>query len=113
MYLGKVIGTVVSTIKVPTLTGSKFLIIEKINQDLTAKKQTEIAIDTVGADKVMWGSDYPRTMTAITYRMSYDFIVKTEMLTDDEKSLFLGENARRFYGFEALPELPYIKNMSE
>jgi ethanolamine utilization protein EutN len=49
MYLGKVIGTVVSTVKVPTLTGCKFLIVEKINQDLTAKKQTEIAIDTVGA----------------------------------------------------------------
>ena len=49
MYLGKVIGTVVSTIKVPSLTGSKFLIVEKINQDLTAKKQTEIAVDTVGA----------------------------------------------------------------
>ena len=46
MYLGKVIGTVVSTIKTPSLTGSKFLIVEKINQDLTAKKQTEI---TVGA----------------------------------------------------------------
>ena len=43
MYLGKVIGTVVSTIKTPSLTGSKFLIVEKINQDLTAKKQTEIA----------------------------------------------------------------------
>ena len=26
MYLGKVIGTVVSTIKTPSLTGSKFLI---------------------------------------------------------------------------------------
>jgi ethanolamine utilization protein EutN len=38
MYLGKVIGTVVSTCKVPSLTGSKFLIVEKINQDLTAKK---------------------------------------------------------------------------
>lgn len=49
MYLGKVIGTVVSTIKVPTLTGCKFLIIEKINQDLTEQKQTEIAVDTVGA----------------------------------------------------------------
>ena len=49
MYLGKVIGTVVSTIKTPSLTGSKFLIVEKINQDLTAKKQTEIAVDTVGA----------------------------------------------------------------
>ena len=49
MYLGKVIGTVVSTIKVPSLDGSKFLIVEKINQDLTAKKQTEVAVDTVGA----------------------------------------------------------------
>ena len=71
------------------------------------------AIDTVGADKLMWGSDYPRTITAITYRMSYDFVLKTEVLSDEEKRLFLGENARRFYGFENLPELPYIKNMSE
>ena len=71
------------------------------------------AIDTVGADKLMWGSDYPRTITAITYRMSYDFVLKTEELSDQEKRLFLGENARRFYGFENLPELPYIKNMSE
>ena len=37
------------TSKAPSLTGSKFLIVEKINQDLTAKKQTEIAVDTVGA----------------------------------------------------------------
>ena len=29
------------------------------------------------------------------------------------KHLILGENACRFYGFTALPELPYIKNMSE
>ena len=71
------------------------------------------AIDTVGADKLMWGSDYPRTITAITYRMSYDFVLKTKELSDQEKRLFLGENARRFYGFENLPELPYIKNMSE
>ena len=67
----------------------------------------------VGMDKLMWGSDYPRTITAITYRMSYDFIVKSSELTDSEKRLFLGENARRFYGFEHLKELPYIKNMSE
>ena len=71
------------------------------------------AIDTVGADKLMWGSDYPHTITAITYRMSYDFVLKTKELSDQEKRLFLGENARRFYGFENLPELPYIKNMSE
>ena len=61
----------------------------------------------------MWGSDYPRTITAITCRMSYDFITKSSELSDEEKRLFLGENARRFYGCGDLPELPYIKNMSE
>lgn len=71
------------------------------------------AADMVGIEKLMWGSDYPRTITAITYRMSYDFIIKSDCLTEGEKSLFLGENARRFYGFGNLPQLPYIKNMSE
>lgn len=71
------------------------------------------AIDMVGADKLMWGSDYPRTITAITYKMSYDFILKTNDLTDREKRLFLGENAEKFYGFSNLPDLPYVKNMSE
>ena len=71
------------------------------------------AADLVGMDKLMWGSDYPRTITAITYKMSYDFVLKTDELTEDEKAQFLGLNARRFYGFKDLVELPYIKNMSE
>lgn len=71
------------------------------------------AADLVGMEKLMWGSDYPRTITAITYRMSYDFIVKSSALTPEEKALFLGRNAERFYGFKNLPELPYVKNMSE
>lgn len=71
------------------------------------------AIDTVGVEKLMWGSDYPRTICAITYKMSYDFITRSNELTDEEKTLFLGENARKFYGFQDLVELPYIKNMSE
>lgn len=79
----------------------------------SAVKAIRQAINEVGAEKLMWGSDYPRTITAITYRMSYDFITKTSELTDLEKKLLLGENAKRFYGFGELPELPYIKNMSE
>ena len=71
------------------------------------------AASLVGMEKLMWGSDYPRTITAITYRMSYDFVVKSQELSDEEKRLFLGENARRFYGFKELIALPYIKNMSE
>lgn len=71
------------------------------------------AADLVGMDKLMWGSDYPRTITAITYRMSYDFILKSSELSHEEKALFLGRNAERFYSFQHLVELPYIKNMSE
>jgi len=71
------------------------------------------AASLVGMEKLMWGSDYPRTITAITYRMSYDFALKSKLLTDEEKELFLGENARKFYRFQKLTDLPYIKNMSE
>lgn len=78
-----------------------------------AVKAIREAADEVGFEKLMWGSDYPRTITAITYRMSYDFILKSDELTDEEKRLFLGENAKNFYQFGDLPDLPYIKNMSE
>lgn len=71
------------------------------------------AADLVGMEKLMWGSDYPRTITAITYRMSYDFILKSKEMTDEEKAMFLGGNAIGFYRIEDPIELPYIKNMSE
>jgi predicted TIM-barrel fold metal-dependent hydrolase len=71
------------------------------------------AADEVGVDKLMWGSDYPRTITAITYKMSYDFIVKSPLLTEEEKAKFLGENARRLFGFGDLPVPKHVKNMSE
>ena len=79
----------------------------------TAIRRLREAAEWVGMDRLMWGSDYPRTITAITYRMSYDFVEKSAELTADEKAQFLGGNAERFYGFKNLPELPYIKNMSE
>lgn len=79
----------------------------------TAIRRIREAADLVGMDRLMWGSDYPRTITAITYRMSYDFVEKSSELTDSEKAMFLGGNAKLFYGFGNLPELPYVKNMSE
>lgn len=78
-----------------------------------AIKAIREAADLVGYEKLMWGSDYPRTITAITYKMSYDFISKSEEILESDKRLFLGLNAQAFYGFKNLPELPYIKNMSE
>jgi len=79
----------------------------------TAVRRIREAGEWVGMERLMWGSDYPRTITAITYRMSYDFVEKSTELSDAEKVAFLGQNAQRFYGFTNLPELPYVKNMSE
>lgn len=69
--------------------------------------------DICGMEKLMWGSDYPRTMTAITYRMSWDFIDKSPLLSADDKHLFFHQNAAAFYGFMNLPEMPYIHHMAE
>ena len=71
------------------------------------------AADICGMEKLMWGSDYPRTMTAITYLMSRDFIEKSAELTDREKTLFLGENAGEVYRFENLPGPEKTINMVE
>jgi len=71
------------------------------------------ARDICGMEKLMWGSDYPRTMTAITYRMSWDFVDKSPLLTGEEKQLFFHRNAEKFYRFRDLPEMPYVHHMAE
>ncbi|MCR5671693.1 MAG: amidohydrolase [Butyrivibrio sp.] len=69
------------------------------------------ARDICGMDKLMWGSDYPRTMTDITYIMAVRFIEESKKLTNEEKCAFLGKNAMRFYGFDFNGSLPVIDNM--
>ena len=49
MYLGRVIGTVVSTSKNKDLVGMKLLIVEKLTERLEREGSTEIAVDSVGA----------------------------------------------------------------
>ena len=79
----------------------------------SAVKAIRTAIDICGIDKLMWGSDYPRTMTAITYDMSKDFVEKSDDLSEEEKRKFLGENAEKFYGFGKLDVPEKIINMVE
>ena len=69
------------------------------------------ARDICGIEKLMWGSDYPRTMTDITYIMAVRFIAESPKLSDAEKRAFLGENAIRFYGFDKAERMPVIPNM--
>lgn len=79
----------------------------------SAIKAIKEAIDICGIDNLMWGSDYPRTMVEITYKMSFDFILKSKDLTETEKEKILFENAKTFYGFTDLTECEKIKNMLE
>lgn len=69
------------------------------------------AAQICGMEKLMWGSDYPRTMTDITYLMAVRFIKETDKLTDEQKAAFLGKNAMRFYGFPDTGEIAQTKNM--
>ncbi|MGN1316422.1 MAG: amidohydrolase family protein [Acutalibacteraceae bacterium] len=77
----------------------------------SAVRAIKEAAEICGFEKLMWGSDYPRTMVEITYKMSFDFVLKSKELTEAEKTAFLFENAKDFYGFTNLTECEKIKNM--
>ena len=79
----------------------------------SAIQSIRTAIGICGVEKIMWGSDYPRTMTAITYDMSKEFMEKTSALSEEEKNRILGENAKDFYGFPDLDVPEKIRNMVE
>lgn len=79
----------------------------------SAVKAIKEAAEIAGFEKLMWGSDYPRTMTAITYKMSLDFIEKTNEISEEEKRMLLGGNAKSFYGFGDLKIPEKIRNMVE
>ena len=49
MYLGRVIGNVVSTSKNEHLVGMKLLIVEKLTERLEREGTSEVAVDSVGA----------------------------------------------------------------
>ena len=57
MMLAKVIGTVVCTVKYPTLEGCKLLLLQPVNKDGVPRGKTLVGIDAVGAgvgETVYW-----------------------------------------------------------
>ena len=77
----------------------------------SAIKAINEAADICGFDKLMWGSDYPRTMVEITYKMSFDFVLKSNEISNENKQKFLCDNAKAFYGFDSLKEITPLPNM--
>ena len=49
MHLCRVIGTVLATVKVDTLTGYRLLVVQPVSHDLTEKGYPVVAVDTVSA----------------------------------------------------------------
>ena len=43
--------------------------------------------------------------------MSVDFILKSKEISDENKTIFLFDNAKTFYNFADLEEIEPIKNM--
>ena len=69
-------------------------------QEYPYPKSLEIArwaIETFGADRVMWGTDYPPALNVGTYRQHLDFVrVHCTFLNDEQRAAITGGNAERF-----------------
>ncbi len=78
LVLGKVIGTVWSTRKDENLVGSKFLIVRQLNLDYTPKKDTVVAVDSVGAgvgEVVLVAQGSSARQTVITKNKPIDAVI--------------------------------------
>lgn len=64
----------------------------------SARKAIRQAAAEVGIEKLMWGSDWPRTMIDFTYRQSVDFVRTDPKLSESDKSALLGGTAAQLYG---------------
>jgi predicted TIM-barrel fold metal-dependent hydrolase len=66
-------------------------------EDFPAPKAQELlrkAVDMVGAEKIMWGSDYPSTLKSFTYAQTLDWVrTYCEFLNADQKAAILGGTA--------------------
>jgi predicted TIM-barrel fold metal-dependent hydrolase len=63
-----------------------------------AAEAIRLAAKRIGFEKIMWGSDWPRTMVDFTYRQSLDWLrVFDHGFTEEQKALLLGGNAARLY----------------
>ena len=58
------------------------------------------AADKVGIQKLMWGSDWPRTMVDFTYRQSIQFLRESDQLSEEDRTWLLGRSAATLYQLE-------------
>lgn len=64
---------------------------------LTTQQYIKEAINIVGSDKIMWGTDFPSAMKNNTYKDSYTYIEESNILTKEEKENILYNNAKKLF----------------
>jgi predicted TIM-barrel fold metal-dependent hydrolase len=63
-----------------------------------AQELVHWTVETFGADRVMWGTDYPGALNHATYRQQVDLIRRhCEFLSAEQKDLVLGGAAEAFW----------------
>lgn len=78
MNLGKVVGTVISTIKDEKLTGTKLQVVRQIGLDLEETGSFVVAVDAVGAgpgEVVLYASGSSARQTTITQDRPADAVI--------------------------------------
>ncbi|MBL8923921.1 MAG: EutN/CcmL family microcompartment protein [Myxococcaceae bacterium] len=78
MLLGKVVGTVVSTRKEPTLDGSKFLLVRGLDTEGKPTSTLVVAVDAVGAgvgEVVLYASGSSARQTEMTKDRPVDAVI--------------------------------------
>ena len=78
MFLGKVVGTVVSTQKDSKLVGGKLLIVQHLTLDLEPAKTFIVAMDSVGAGQgevVICAAGSSARMTEVTEGLPVDTVI--------------------------------------
>jgi predicted TIM-barrel fold metal-dependent hydrolase len=60
----------------------------------------KVACEKAGADRIMWGSDYPSVLVSCTYTQTTKVVTEyCDFLSKTEKSKIMAENARNFFDF--------------
>ena len=62
-----------------------------------ARDYVRTAVDLVGADRLLWGSDMPSAMTRDSYQHFIDFIAQHPGLSDEDKRKIFYDNAEKLF----------------
>ena len=64
---------------------------------LETQSYLRAAIDIVGSNKILWGTDFPSAMKNSTYQDSYNYILESKILSKEEKENILYNNAYNLF----------------